>query len=179
MPLRSSPGSLRYFPTFIFSNSSLWELKCPVTLRTSKRHCCNFKDGLNSFLSLPVKENVLFIDTMQKAQHERRDWGVWGGIGARRWYQVQRRGMGGMRVGGGRACLMHSKQKRSWKAIESQRAPDACETSECKKASGYLLESDFHMRRPWLVDAPFEMGNQRGWILTGGCHIRHSSTLVP
>ncbi len=85
MPLRSSPGSLRYFPTFIFSNSSLWELKCPVTLRTSKRHCCNFKDGLNSFFSLPVKENVLFIDTMQKAQHERWDWG---GLGRHRGKKV-------------------------------------------------------------------------------------------
>ncbi len=172
MPLRSSPGSLRYLPTFIFSNSSLWELKCPVTLRTSKRHCCNFKDGLNSFFSLPVKENVLFIDTMQKAQHERWDWG---GLGRHRGKKVvpstaSRDGGGGLRVGGGKACLMHSKQKRSWKAIESQRAPDACETSECKKASGYLLESDFHMRRPWLVEAPFEMGNQRGWILTGLPH---------
>lgn len=156
-----------------------------MTLRTSKQHCCNFKDGLNSFFfSLLVIENVLFTDTMQKAQHGRWDWG-WGGwrwIGGHRGkkYYVQRRGWGGgMRARGGRARLMHSKDKRSWKAIKSQWAPDARKTSACKKASSCLLESDFHMRRPWLVEPPFEMWNQRVWILTGGCHIRHSSTLVP
>lgn len=109
------------FPTF-FPNSSLWEHKCPVTLRTSKRQCCNFKDGLNSFFSLPVTENVLFIDTMQKAQHGRWDGG--GGCGLAR-------GQGGgatcgvKGTGGWASCLMHSKHKPSWNAIGSQRALDA------------------------------------------------------
>lgn len=53
-------GKSEIFSDFIFfPNSSLWELKCPVTLRTSKLHGCNFKDGLNSFFQPPRDRECL------------------------------------------------------------------------------------------------------------------------
>lgn len=86
MPLRSSPGSLRFFWLYFFFNSSLWELKCPVTLKTSKRHCCNFKDGLNSFFQPPCDRERLVYWHNAKSPARKMGFGGLvgkGGIGAR------------------------------------------------------------------------------------------------
>lgn len=134
MPLRSSSGSLRFFWLYFFSTHPYENLNALWHWELQSGTAVTSKMVWTLFFSLPVTENVLFTDTMQKAQHERWDWGV-GGEGGHRGkkYNVQHRGMGGMRARGGKAYMMHSKHKRSWKAIKSLWAQDARKTSACKK----------------------------------------------
>lgn len=69
--------TLFFFPTHLYENlNALWHWKLQSgTAVTSKM-------VWTLFFSLPVTENVLFTDTMQKAQHERWDLGGWWGRGA-------------------------------------------------------------------------------------------------
>lgn len=134
MPLRSSPGSLRFFWLYFFSTHPYENLNALWHWELQSGTAVTSKMVWTLFFSLPVTQNVLFTDTMQKAQHERWDLGGLvgkGGIGARSTtYSI---GGWEVRARGRRAYMMHSIHKRSWKAMKSLWARDARKTSACKK----------------------------------------------